>query len=117
MQDDLGPSMEFGGRDMQVPIYCRKESAFIDVKIPGAKSGDFTPSGSGEVAVLEVFGGQNERCDEHATSTLQGERLFGVVRKIVACKERPDQDEVIKGDLQGGIARLGTSQDFLDEEP
>lgn len=96
-----------------------KEGHFVAVDLTNLESGYLTPSPSREVAILKILGGQDERCEEHAPTALQGaERghiLWLLHSKVMLGYVRFDENQVVKSDLESREACPGPAQRLLNE--
>lgn len=79
VQEDPGPALPNSVGDVQIPAHGMEESRFVLVDLLGVKARNLTPSTSRVVSVLEIFGGQDQGSEEHATTTLQGSRRLIVL--------------------------------------
>jgi hypothetical protein len=70
---------------VEFPIDGKEESHFVLVDLQSVQPGDLAPSPCRIIAVLKVFGSQNERRKEHAATALQSSDRVWIIR-LFHCK-------------------------------
>lgn len=104
---------------MDAPVDREEEGHLVLVDLEGVQAGNLAPGAGRVVAVLKVLGGEDERSQEHAATALEradGVDVVGLLHgEVMAGDVRFDEDEVVEGNLQGGVARSRTAERLLDE--
>jgi hypothetical protein len=117
-QNNLLPLLPDGVRDVELPVDSLQESHLVGVDLAHLQTRDLAPCPSRVVAVLQILGGENQSSKKHTTATLEstvrcifrlssGEVLLGQVRL--------DEDQVVQGNLQGGVASARSTESLLDK--
>lgn len=104
---------------MKLPVDGKDESQLVLIDLVCCKTGDFAPGTGGIVAVLKVLGRENQSSEKHAAAALESTTLMTVVRlfhgEIVLGDMGLDQDEIVQGDLERGVAGARSAERLLDE--
>lgn len=69
-QDDISPALENVIGNMELPVHTLEESAFVHVDLGDLESRHLAPRFCRIIAVLKVFGGENEGGEKHTPSAL-----------------------------------------------
>lgn len=104
---------------MQVPVHSQYECHLVLVDLGCFESRDSAPGTGRVVAILQILGRQDESCEEHAATTLEGLAFSVAVGlfhgEIMARNVGSNQDKVVQGNLKGRVAGAGPAQSFLNE--
>jgi hypothetical protein len=104
--------------DVQLPVHSLEKRHLVGVDLADFEARDLAPCASRVVAILQVLGRENERCKEHATSTLQSTQR-GILRlghgEVMLGQMSLDEDQVVQGNLQSGVAGPRSLESLLDE--
>jgi hypothetical protein len=117
-ENNLLPLLPNGVSDVQLPVDSLEERHLIGVDLTDLEARDLAPCASRVVAILQVLRRENERCKEHATSTLQSTER-GILRlghgEVMLGQMGLDEDQVVQGNLQSGVAGPRPLERLLDE--
>jgi hypothetical protein len=116
LQNDVCPALEGRFGNVKSPANRFKEHQFILIDLQRVKTRDLAPSTGRIVAILQVFGSENQSRKEHATTALHGPADRLVARLLcLAGHMRLDLDQIIKSHLQRAVASPRPTQSLLDE--
>jgi hypothetical protein len=117
-ENNFLPLLPNGVSDVQLPVNSLEERHLVGVDLTDLEARDLAPCASRVVAILQVLRRENERCKEHATSTLQSTER-GILRlghgEVMLGQMGLDEDQVVQGNLQSGVAGPRSLERLLDE--
>jgi hypothetical protein len=104
---------------VQAPTDGLEEHEFILVDLKSVEARNFAPGASGVVAVLQIFGSEDQCGEKHPTPTLHRPQKRLIPRLLlgeVMCRDVGlDFNQIIQGHLQGTITSTGAAECFLDK--
>lgn len=119
LENNLGPALKHVVCNVQLPVDSEEEGDFVLVDLIGIEPRNLAPGAGRVVTVLEILGGQDEGGKEHAAAALQsavGVAILGLLHgEVVLGHMGLDENQVVQGNLQRGVAGAGAPESLLDK--
>jgi hypothetical protein len=104
---------------VQLPIDSEQECNLVLIDLLSVQPRNLTPCASRVVAVLKIFGGQDERREKHASSTLEStirEAIIWLLHGEVMLGDMGlNKNQVIQSYLESRVAGAGATKRLLDK--
>lgn len=116
LQNDVRPALEGCFGDMKSPTNRFEEHQLILIDLQRVKTRNLAPSTGRIIAILQVFGSENQSRKEHATTALHSPADRLVTRLLcLAGHMRLDLDQIVKSHLQRAVASPRPTQGLLNK--
>jgi len=99
---------------VKLPVDLAKIYSLISIDLGNFQAGHLAPGFRRIVAVLQVFGGEDEGCQKHSSAAHERTACRAVnrllPREVCLRYEALDQNKVVEGNLKSTIARSRTAE-------